>query len=105
MVERQTDAKRIPLFPQRSLENIIPRSSTKLMAGTALSSILDGTTTVVVISQALEERISSRRLETGRTRRGGNGEAAVQRRVADEAWALGCTVVDVRDRPADVTMT
>ena len=53
MVERQTDAKRIPLFPQRSLENIIPRSSTKLMAGTAFSSILDGTTTVVVISLKL----------------------------------------------------
>jgi chaperonin GroEL (HSP60 family) len=41
----------------RALENIILRSSTKLMAGTAFSSILDGTTTVVVISQALEESL------------------------------------------------
>ena len=104
MVERQTDAKRIPLFPQRSLENIIPRSSTKLMAGTALSSILDGTTTVVVISQALEESllVAWKRVELAGA---GTARPPCKRRVADEAWALGCTVVDVRDRPADVPMT
>ena len=75
MVERQTDAKRIPLFPQRSLENIIPRSLTKLMVGTAFSSILNGTKTVVVISLKLWKNLFSS-LGNRRSARGGSGNLA-----------------------------